>query len=171
MYSQVPIGWSAYNGAASQAGFPAPGTVALADLSKCHLHTKPLLSCKFCRKFKMAVVRKVNHCRISTFQHHQARLARVHALQGYTSKRDCLEMTNTVTYNLNPLLRENILASEYFKSLYSLNTLNEVIEEIRQFVDHIEPYCSGNTRAPSTFLCCLYKLFTMKLTEDEVRDI
>eukprot|EP01057_Protomagalhaensia_wolfi_P006088 Protomagalhaensia_wolfi_Nauph_80__6087@NODE_860_length_1941_cov_40_798107_g647_i0_p1_GENE_NODE_860_length_1941_cov_40_798107_g647_i0NODE_860_length_1941_cov_40_798107_g647_i0_p1_ORF_typecomplete_len438_score89_61PRP38/PF03371_15/5e49_NODE_860_length_1941_cov_40_798107_g647_i06271784 len=100
--------------------------------------------------------------------HHQARLARVHALQGYSSKRDCLEMTNTTTYNLNPLLRENILASEYFKSLYSLNTLQEVVEEIRQFVDHIEPYCSGNTRAPSTFLCCLYKLFTMKLTEDEL---
>eukprot|EP01054_Gregarina_sp_Poly1_P003017 Gregarina_sp_Poly_1__3016@NODE_1847_length_3213_cov_87_893516_g1199_i0_p1_GENE_NODE_1847_length_3213_cov_87_893516_g1199_i0NODE_1847_length_3213_cov_87_893516_g1199_i0_p1_ORF_typecomplete_len477_score91_04PRP38/PF03371_15/5_5e48_NODE_1847_length_3213_cov_87_893516_g1199_i017483178 len=135
----------------------APGGVpqSLTDLSKCHLHTKPLLSCKFCRKFKMAV-------------HHQARLAKVQLLQGFTSKRDCLEMTNTSTFNLNPLLRENILASEYFKSLYSFNSLPELMEEIRRFVDHIEPYCAGNTRAPSTFLCCLYKLFTMKLTEDEL---
>lgn len=130
--------------------------VSAADVPKCHLHTKPLLSCKFCRKYKMAV-------------HQQAKLAQMHEWANLgTDKRDCLEMTNTTSYNLNPLLRENVLSSEYFKSLYQYSALNEIMAEIRQYVDHAEPYVTGHSRAPSTFICCLYKLFTMRLTEDEL---
>lgn len=62
----------------------------------------------------------------------------------------------------------NILASEYFKSLHELKTVPEVIDELSQYAQHAEPYCSGSSRAPSTLFCCLYKLFTMKLTQKQV---
>lgn len=50
----------------------------------------------------------------------------------------------------------------------SYSSLNDMLTEIRQYVDHLEPYVAGNARAPSTFICCLHKLFTLKLTEDEL---
>lgn len=34
-----------------------------------------------------------------------------------------------------------------------------------------EPYCAGNSRAPSTLFCCLYKFFTMRLSERQVSRI
>ncbi|SBS87743.1 pre-mRNA splicing factor [Plasmodium ovale curtisi] len=83
-------------------------------------------------------------------------------------KKSSLEMTNTTTYNVNTLLRNNILSSEYFRSLITLKTFKEVVDEIHSYADHVEPYCIGSTRAPSTLFCCLYKLFTMHLSEKQV---
>lgn len=134
----------------------APAEEEEGDAMKCHLHSKPQLHCKFCRKYKRSV-------------HTQARLAQAQlAQQGPDERKNAIEMTNTNTYNMNNLLRENILTSEYFKSLYQLKTCSEVVDEIYQFADHAEPYCSGNSRAPSTLFCCIYKLFMLKLTEKQV---
>ncbi|EAA21921.1 hypothetical protein, partial [Plasmodium yoelii yoelii] len=83
-------------------------------------------------------------------------------------KKNVLEMTNTSTYNVNNLLRNNILSSEYFRSLITLKTFKEVLDEILSYADHAEPYCIGSTRAPSTLFCCLYKLFTMHLSKKQV---
>ncbi|CAI7723058.1 pre-mRNA-splicing factor 38B, putative [Plasmodium vivax] len=84
-------------------------------------------------------------------------------------KKNILEMTNTTTYNVNTLLRNNILSSEYFRSLVPLKTFKEVVDEIHLYADHVEPYCIGSTRAPSTLFCCLYKLFTMHLSEKQMK--
>ncbi|KAJ6926286.1 hypothetical protein NC651_010649 [Populus alba x Populus x berolinensis] len=58
----------------------------------------------------------------------------------------------------------NILSSDYFKELYRLKTYHEVIDEIYNQVDNVEPWMTGNCRGPSTSFCLLYKFFTMKLT-------
>ncbi|SPJ12470.1 pre-mRNA-splicing factor 38B, putative [Plasmodium sp. DRC-Itaito] len=84
-------------------------------------------------------------------------------------KKNCLEMTNTTTYNVNTLLRNNILSSEYFKSLIPIKTFKEVVDEIHSYADHVEPYCIGSNRAPSTLFCCLYKFFTMHLSEKQLK--
>eukprot|EP00244_Chara_vulgaris_P000919 TRINITY_DN11513_c0_g1_i1.p1 TRINITY_DN11513_c0_g1~~TRINITY_DN11513_c0_g1_i1.p1 ORF type:complete len:488 (+),score=76.43 TRINITY_DN11513_c0_g1_i1:369-1832(+) len=63
----------------------------------------------------------------------------------------------------------NILSSDYFKNLYRLKTFHEVIDEIFNEVDHVEPWMSGNCRGPSTAFCLLYKFFTMKLTVKQVQ--
>lgn len=80
-----------------------------------------------------------------------------------------LEMINTTTYNINTLLRNNILSSEYFRSLSLLKNYKEVIDEIYAYVNHVEPYCAATSRAPSTIFCCLYKLLTMHLSEKQLR--
>mmetsp|Transcript_13741 Transcript_13741/g.39594 ORF Transcript_13741/g.39594 Transcript_13741/m.39594 type:complete len:704 (+) Transcript_13741:69-2180(+) len=129
------------------------------EILRCHLHTKPQLSCKFCRKYKTAV-------------HQLGRVQRQQEAQSDSlEKPNMVEMTNPTTFNLNTLLRENILSSEYYKSLFALKQFHEVVDEIYQYADHADPYCAGNSRAPSTLFCCLYKFFTMRLTEKQVKSL
>ncbi|XP_024525960.1 pre-mRNA splicing factor SR-like 1 isoform X2 [Selaginella moellendorffii] len=65
----------------------------------------------------------------------------------------------------------NILSSEYFKELYRLKTFHEVVDEIYNHVDHVEPWMTGNCRGPSTAFCLLYKFFTMKLTVKQMQGL
>ncbi|KAK6932375.1 Pre-mRNA-splicing factor 38 [Dillenia turbinata] len=65
----------------------------------------------------------------------------------------------------------NILSSDYFKELYKLKTYHEVIDEIYNQVDHVEPWMTGNCRGPSTAFCLLYKFFTMKLTVKQMHGL
>ncbi|XP_068653000.1 pre-mRNA splicing factor SR-like 1 isoform X3 [Aristolochia californica] len=72
---------------------------------------------------------------------------------------------------LEKVLCMNILSSDYFKELYRLKTYHEVIDEIYNQVDHVEPWMTGNCRGPSTAFCLLYKLFTMKLTVKQMHGL
>ncbi|KAJ6926295.1 pre-mRNA splicing factor SR-like 1 isoform X1 [Populus alba x Populus x berolinensis] len=65
----------------------------------------------------------------------------------------------------------NILSSDYFKELYRLKTYHEVIDEIYNQVDNVEPWMTGNCRGPSTSFCLLYKFFTMKLTVKQMHGL
>ena len=59
-------------------------------------------------------------------------------------------------YNLNPILRENILASEYFKTLAEITTFDDLIDEIYNKVTYATPFIP-NTRSPSSCFCLLYR--------------
>ncbi|KAI8090022.1 PRP38 family-domain-containing protein [Halteromyces radiatus] len=69
---------------------------------------------------------------------------------------------NEETMNMNPIIYQNILESRYFKALYEKSTFHEVINEIYNEVTNMAPFVTGTT--PSTAFCCLYKLWTMRLT-------
>lgn len=72
---------------------------------------------------------------------------------------------------LEKVLCMNILSSDYFKELYRLKTYHEVVDEIYNQVDHVEPWMTGNCRGPSTAFCLLYKFFTMKLTVKQMQGL
>ncbi|KAF8412873.1 hypothetical protein HHK36_000845 [Tetracentron sinense] len=72
---------------------------------------------------------------------------------------------------LEKVLCMNILSSDYFKELFRLKTYHEVIDEIYNQVDHVEPWMTGNCRGPSTAFCLLYKFFTMKLTVKQMHGL
>lgn len=72
---------------------------------------------------------------------------------------------------LEKVLCMNILSSDYFKELYRFKTIYEVIDEIYNQVDHVEPWMTGNCRGPSTAFCLLYKFFTMKLTAKQMHGL
>ncbi|AFZ81640.1 hypothetical protein BEWA_010560 [Theileria equi strain WA] len=140
----------------NQGYYAIPEAGQFEGIQRCHMHSKPDLNCKFCRKYKSSV-------------HEISRLAQQkQSIQTLEEKRNTIQMTNSTTYNLNNLLRNNILASEYYKSLFSMQTFQDVVNELIQYGTHAEPYCSTATRAPSTLFCCLYKFFTMKLTEKQM---
>lgn len=82
-----------------------------------------------------------------------------------------MEQYGNEHYNVERVLRENINGHEYMRrTAREMSTWDEVVEEIYRTVDHVEPWMSGNVRGPSTAFCLLYRLFEIKLTEDQVVD-
>ncbi|CAG8644645.1 18797_t:CDS:2, partial [Acaulospora morrowiae] len=73
---------------------------------------------------------------------------------------------NETTMNLTNILYQNIQASPYFKQLYELKNYHEVIDEIYNHVESLEPFLKGTTA--STAFCLLYKLWTLRLTVKQV---
>mmetsp|Transcript_41820 Transcript_41820/g.75105 ORF Transcript_41820/g.75105 Transcript_41820/m.75105 type:complete len:380 (-) Transcript_41820:27-1166(-) len=74
------------------------------------------------------------------------------------------------SFNLEAVLRKNILDSEYYRSISTYETWAEVIDEIYESVTSVEPWLTGNARGPSTAFCCMYKLFTLNLSRREIGD-
>ncbi|CAF1155236.1 unnamed protein product [Rotaria sordida] len=101
---------------------------------------------------------------------------------------------NKDSMNLNSLVLNNIMSSQYFKSaLYEKKTYHEVVDEIYYQVKHLEPWEKGSRKTSgltgmcggqgyiwiwvrgvggggivSTAFCLLYKLYTLKLTRKQV---
>lgn len=79
---------------------------------------------------------------------------------------------NQNTYNVENVLRQNILSSQYYeKRCQSLDTWDAVVDEIYETVDHVEPWMSGNARGPSSAFCLLYRLFTQKLDVNQIKGL
>ena len=69
---------------------------------------------------------------------------------------------NTQTYNVENVLRKNIVDSEYFRDTCGkLSTWEEVVDQIYYDVEdsskHVEPWMSGNARGASSAFCLLYR--------------
>jgi len=58
-------------------------------------------------------------------------------IDGTKHKKNKLKVEHDVFYNMKPLLAENILSSDYFKSLYRFKTYHEVIDETRRFCRNV----------------------------------
>jgi pre-mRNA-splicing factor 38B len=54
--------------------------------------------------------------------------------------------------------------------VFAVQVWEEVIDEIFDSVDHMEPWMSGNARGPSTAFCLVHRLFTLKPTVQEMRE-
>ncbi|KAH9058576.1 hypothetical protein Ae201684P_005919 [Aphanomyces euteiches] len=78
---------------------------------------------------------------------------------------------NLTTYNINKLLFDNIMNSDYFRKLYELKTYHEVVDEIYYRVDHAEPWAAGTSRIPSTCFCLLLKFCTMRLAVKQMQGL
>eukprot|EP00897_Mesotaenium_endlicherianum_P003434 jgi/Mesen1/3118/ME000184S02182 len=72
---------------------------------------------------------------------------------------------------LERVLCMNIINSDYWKEIFRVKTYTEVVDEIYEHVEHVEPWMSGNCRGPSTSFCLLYKLFTLELTAKQVHGL
>lgn len=75
---------------------------------------------------------------------------------------------NTNTFNLNGLLHQNIVDSDYFRALVQLTTYHEVIDEVHASVQHVEPWQAGTSRLASTAFCLLLKFMQMRLTRRQM---
>ncbi|CAN0117963.1 unnamed protein product, partial [Discosporangium mesarthrocarpum] len=71
---------------------------------------------------------------------------------------------NDRTYNLNTLLAQTILESDYFRTLTAISSYEEVVDEIYSYVEHVAPWAPGTSRVPSSAFCLLMKLFVTRLT-------
>ena len=53
----------------------------------------------------------------------------------------------------------------------SLERVDQIVNEIRQFGDSIEPYMANSATMPSPLFVCLYRLFTLGLSSQELRSL
>lgn len=72
--------------------------------------------------------------------------------------------------NLSNVIFLAIQSSTYFKELYRFKTYHEVVQEVRTEVMSIDPWIKG-TRTPSTCMCLLFKLFTLRLTVKQLKNM
>lgn len=77
---------------------------------------------------------------------------------------------NKSNFNIEGVLATNINNSDYLKRLFLLTTWTEVIDEIYNEVEHVEPWMGGNARGPSTAFCLMFKLCQLKLTTQQIRN-
>eukprot|EP00457_Paulinella_chromatophora_P004954 gb/GEZN01004967.1/.p1 GENE.gb/GEZN01004967.1/~~gb/GEZN01004967.1/.p1 ORF type:complete len:567 (+),score=75.42 gb/GEZN01004967.1/:118-1818(+) len=85
---------------------------------------------------------------------------------------DYVPMQCDDNYNLNSMLMTNILESPYSVTLGEMTTMRELVEEIKHEVTHLEPYATTkSTRLPSTAFCILYRLFVVRLTQDQLHEM
>eukprot|EP00636_Phaeomonas_parva_P006471 CAMPEP_0118857264 /NCGR_PEP_ID=MMETSP1163-20130328/4436_1 /TAXON_ID=124430 /ORGANISM="Phaeomonas parva, Strain CCMP2877" /LENGTH=441 /DNA_ID=CAMNT_0006790545 /DNA_START=133 /DNA_END=1455 /DNA_ORIENTATION=+ len=78
---------------------------------------------------------------------------------------------NPHTYNLNTMLANLIVDSDYFRALRELSMYNEVVSEVTQRCKHAEPWATGTSRSPSTLFCLLFKAFTLRLTLNQMKGL
>ncbi len=77
---------------------------------------------------------------------------------------------DAVTFNLNIVLRDSIVHSQYFRELLNKRSFQEVaaahqmMEEVVTTVKHVEPWVQPGSSLPSTMFCCLYRLLLMRLS-------
>ncbi|KAI8890692.1 PRP38-domain-containing protein [Backusella circina FSU 941] len=76
---------------------------------------------------------------------------------------------NEATMNLNAIIYQNILSSPYFRSLYEKKTFHEIVDEIYNRVYVLAPFLKGTQ--PSTAFCCLYKMWTLRLTIKQIENM
>jgi len=75
---------------------------------------------------------------------------------------------NTTTYNVESVLRKNIVDSEYYRdTCLKLTTWEELVDEIYYSVHDVEPWMSGNARGASTAFCLLFR----SVREDSLKSV
>ena len=85
---------------------------------------------------------------------------------------------NPTIFNLDAALHAKITQSEYFKCLYVFKTFDKVVDLIYEKVSYVEPFTHRGAstkrslqKQPSSAFCLLLKLFHLRLTEDQVREL
>lgn len=78
-------------------------------------------------------------------------------------KDEPLETEHNARYDMEDLLADIIVTSEYYKSLFRFSSLELLVEEFLKHAKNLEPRIPGLSRKASTAFCVLYKLFTMNL--------
>lgn len=130
-----------------------------AEKLRCHLHTKPNNKCKFCKRYQEFVREKEANSASKDVSSNKA--GRGSAGADGDKMRGPLEIENTKTFGFSKLLQTHIVESAHFKAILTLESLDQLVEEMCQFADNIEPYVQNSSTTPSALFCCLYRLFTL----------
>lgn len=137
-----------------------------AERKKCHLHKKPNKSCKICQRVSEQVQAPERPTRAAESAS-QAAAAKLGAAAAAAA--EARSAANKPVFNCNAMLKDQILKSSYFKSLLKINTVDALAEEIQSYADCIDIYQPGSATSPSVFLCCVFRLFTLEHSEEELQ--
>merc|ERR1719261_837616 len=128
-------------------------------IPKCLLHKNPNNKCKNCQRY-LAAVKEAEE---------EEEKAKQLAKNSVQQDSEAVELTNMQHYNLGAQLRADILKAPYYKqSLATIESFESVKEELYN-VTHVEPMESASV--PSPFMCCVYKLFLLKLGRSQIKEL
>lgn len=133
---------------------------------KCHLHSKSNKKCKFCQKYDAFIQ--------AAQQKTESQNTQQKASSGHSGNDDMMEgsgveLVPSKTFGLSPLLQTHIVESAHFKALVTLETFEQLVDEMHQFVEHITPYMASSNTIPSPLFCCLHRVFTMGIDSRQLR--
>mmetsp|Transcript_18088 Transcript_18088/g.35503 ORF Transcript_18088/g.35503 Transcript_18088/m.35503 type:complete len:598 (+) Transcript_18088:1-1794(+) len=130
---------------------------------RCHLHPqrKPNAKCKFCQRAQGHTVQKpAPEPEPKTVKSDPTLSTTANAAKGE------FEDYSRRTFNCSPMLKDQIFGSSYFKSLLTINSIEDLIDEIANYADTLDVYNPGSMVSPSCFVCQVYRLFTLPQAED-----
>mmetsp|Transcript_157009 Transcript_157009/g.277160 ORF Transcript_157009/g.277160 Transcript_157009/m.277160 type:complete len:632 (+) Transcript_157009:109-2004(+) len=137
-----------------------------AEKKKCHLHKKPNKKCKFCQRYEAFVNTQKTSAEGSGGK---KELAAGLLIDDMMEQRGPLEVVNSKTFGFSPLLQTHIVESAHLKALLTLENFDQLVDEMYQFADNIEPYMANSSTTPSALFCCLYRVFTMGIDARQLR--
>jgi pre-mRNA-splicing factor 38B len=137
-----------------------------ANKKKCHLHSKPNKKCKFCARYEEFMK---GQDKSNNKDDPSQKGSRSGGADDLSETRGPLELVNSKTFGFSPLLQTHIVESAHLKALLTLETFDQLVEEMYQFADNIEPYMANSSTTPSALFCCLYRLFTMGIAGPQLR--
>merc|ERR1719201_811932 len=137
-----------------------------ADKKKCHLHSKINKKCKFCQRYEEIIK---GQDKLLKGDDASQKGARGGLSNDPSESRGPLELVNSKTFGFSPLLQTHIVESAHLKALLTLETFDQLVEEMYQFADNIEPYMANSSTTPSALFCCLYRLFTMGIAGPQLK--
>lgn len=145
------------------------------DQARCHLHRKPQMNCKTCRRLHFSALDPSASQKEDAGKERSAidklRRASDDSFSIHKRSHDVFEVQNKQTFNLNAMLRDQILKNTYFKSIMNIDTFEAIVDEMYQYADTAETYGAGTTTVPSTLMCCLFRMFTIGLSYDELTQL
>jgi len=126
---------------------------------RCHLHSKkPQKNCKFCKRYQEFLKGKEEEKESAA-----GKLADKGSRMDDIDRRGPLEWVNAKNYGFSPLLQTHVVESAHFKALVTLETFEQLVEEMYQYADNIEPYMANSSTTPSAMFCCLYRMFMLSI--------
>jgi len=147
--------------------------MAEAEAKKCHLHKKPKNGCKFCMKhqelIEAATKKDEEHGDKGRDRRRHGRRPDRAISEDPGERRGPLELANSKTFGFSGLLQTHVVECAHFKSLLTLETFDQLVDETYQFANSVEPYMANSGTLPSALFCCLYRFFTMGLDGHQLR--
>ena len=141
---------------------------------RCHLHKQPNKKCKFCQRHK-EFLDKSNEEKAATKAQHRAmidaRKAQPAAEGAEANEFGAVEFANPKTFGFSAIFHSHVVESTHFKTLLAMEHFEDVVEEVNQFVDTVEPYLlnSGTTASPMS--CCVGRFMHMGLQRRQLKSL
>jgi len=140
---------------------------------KCHLHKKPKKGCKFCDKHKDMVSEVQKEGKVSLDKLNKAGQPGKNSMQDADMDDDekPLPLVNGKSFGFSGLLQTHVTECAHFKSLLSLETFEQLVDETYQYAKTAEPYMANSGTVPSALFACLYRFFTLGLSSSQLRKL
>eukprot|EP00927_Polykrikos_kofoidii_P083542 TRINITY_DN8578_c0_g2_i1.p1 TRINITY_DN8578_c0_g2~~TRINITY_DN8578_c0_g2_i1.p1 ORF type:complete len:695 (+),score=150.53 TRINITY_DN8578_c0_g2_i1:190-2085(+) len=145
---------------------------------KCHLHKRPKAGCKFCGKHQAKLEElkgpspgdrdRGQGNAVGSRSGAPRRLDRAIS-EERDSREGKLEIANVKNYGFSGLLQTHVVECAHFKSLLSLETFEQLVDETYQFANNVEPYMTNSGTLPSALFCCLYRFLTLGIDARQLK--